>query len=105
MGEGSSSVVLFNTIVVGKFQVKRSIYQGCPLAPLLFATFTHPLIAMLELMVEKKEICGFSLPNREQLLAKLFAYNYLLFLKAKPENLRKALQIMKLFCKSIRVTM
>ena len=93
MGDGRASAVLFNTVVVGDFQVKRSICQGCPFAPLLFAACTHPLVAMLEAAFKKKEICGLCLPNREQLLAKFFADDSLLFLKADTKNLRIALEI------------
>ena len=85
-------VVLFNTIVVGKFQVKRSIHQGCPLAPLLFAACTHPYSGNVGGdSGAKKEICGLCLPNGKQLLAKLFADDSLIFLKVGPDNLRKAL--------------
>ena len=97
MEGGSSYTILFNTIVMREFQVKRSIHQGCPLAPLLFATCTHPLIAMLELKATFKEIGGTSLPNGEQLLAKLFENDSLLFLKVELENISKALEIVQLF--------
>ena len=89
--------MLLNTIVVGEFQVKRSICQGCPLAPLLFSACAHPLVAMLEKAVAKKEICGLCLPNGKQLLAKLLADDSLLFLKVEPNILRKALEIVQLF--------
>ena len=63
MGARSSSALLFNTVVVGEFQVKRSIWQGCPLAPLLFVACIHPLVALMEATTPKKEILGLSLLN------------------------------------------
>jgi len=42
------SHLLFNGVVVGAFSVRRSVRQGCPLAPLLFAILTHPLVLPLE---------------------------------------------------------
>ena len=88
---------MFNTIVVDELQVRRSICQGYPLAPLLFVACTHPLVVMLKSVMTKKEICGLCLPNQEQMLAKLFVDDYLLFLKVKPRNLKKALEIVQLF--------
>ena len=100
MGAGGSSVVLFNTFVVGEFQVKRLIWQGCPLAPLLFAACTHPLVALMEAVVAKKEILRLSLPNCEKLMIKLFANDSLLFLKADPQNVRRGLELVQLFAQA-----
>ena len=97
MGVGSSFAILFNMVVVGRFQVKRLIHQGWPVAPLLLVAWTHVLVTMLKSITSKKEIFELSLPNGEQILAKLFADDSLLFLKAKLDNLRKALQIVQLF--------
>ena len=68
----------------------------------MFVACTHPLVAMLESVVAKKEICGFNLPNGEQMLAKLFADNSLHFLKVEPDNLRKVLEITQLFATASR---
>ena len=49
---------------------------------------------MLELIAAtKKEICGLCLLNEEQMLAKFFANDSLLFLKTQPDNLKKALEV------------
>ena len=58
---------------------------------------------MLESVVAKKEICGLGLPNREKILAKLFANDSLLFLKAEIDNIRKALEIVQLFARASRL--
>ena len=97
LGMGSFSELLFNNTIVGAFEVMRSIRQGCPLAPLLFAIGSHPLVTALEASAVKGEIQGLELPGGKQLLAKLFADDSLLFLKAKLEVLRKALQIVEQF--------
>ena len=94
-------MVLFNKVVVREFQVKRSIRQGCPLALLLFAACTHPLVALMEATAAKKDILGLSLPNGEQLLIKLFANDSLFFLKADPQNLRQGLEIVQLFAQAL----
>ncbi len=98
LGEGSVSELLFNNRIVGSFEVKRAIRQGCPLAPLFFAIGSRPLVvAALESSAEKGEIQGLALPGGKHLLAKLFADDSLLFLKANSDCLRKALQIVQLF--------
>ena len=63
------------------------------MAPLLFAAYTHPLVALLESAVAKKEISRLSLPNGKQLMIKIFADDSLLFLKADPQNVRRGLEI------------
>ena len=45
---GSLSQILFNRRIVGSFSVKRSIRQGCLLAPLLFTMCLHPMAIALE---------------------------------------------------------
>ena len=60
---------------------------------------------MLEAAAAKKEICGLCLPNGEQLLAKLFADDSLLFLRAQPDNLRKALEIVQIFALALGLQM
>ena len=58
LGEGSSSELMFNTRTVGRFEVKRTIRQGCRLAPLLFVAFTHPVVVSLEQDVANGTIKG-----------------------------------------------
>ena len=70
------------------------------MAPLLFVACTHPLVALLEAALAKKEISTLCLPNEEQLLIKLFADDSLLFLKADPQNLRRGLEIVQLFAQA-----
>ena len=97
LGSGSSSEVLFNSRVVGAFEVRRSIKQGCPLAPLLFAASTHPFIALLEQAASEGLIQGLQMCNDEQLIIKMFADDSMLFLKAEADNVRKALEIVQTF--------
>ena len=102
LGMGSFSELLFNNTIVGSFEVIRSIRQGCPLAPLLFAIGSHPLVTALEESAEKGEIQGLELPDGKHLLAKLFADDSILFLKAKQEVLRNAPQIVEKFAVASR---
>jgi hypothetical protein len=45
---GSSAKVHFNGLFTSWFPLARGIKQGCPLAPLLFALSTQPLMAILK---------------------------------------------------------
>lgn len=60
-GKNSNSELLFNDHVVESFEVKRLIKQVYPLAPLLFAIGSYPLVTLLENSVAKGEIKGLSL--------------------------------------------
>lgn len=97
LGRGGTYYLCFNTMIIGSFQVKRSIKQGCPLAPLLFAIYSHPLMVALKDSASKGEIQGLVLPDGHQrLVDKMFVDDSLLFLKAEQDILRKALQIVQL---------
>ena len=54
-------------------------------------------MALLEVAVAKKKISGLCLPNKDQLLIKLFTDDSLLFLKADLQNLIRGLKIVQLF--------
>ena len=68
---GSYSHLLLNRRLVGSFWVMRLIKQGCPLAPLLFAVFSHPLALALQEEAAKGGILGLAIQD-DQLLSKMF---------------------------------
>ena len=48
-GMGGTYQLLSNRRIVGSFEIHTSaVRQGCPLAPLLFAIYTHPLAKALQ---------------------------------------------------------
>ena len=76
--------------------MRRSIKQGCPLAPLLFAIFSHRLALALENKAAKGNIIGLVIQD-DQVLLKMFADDSLLFLKAKDRVVRNALDVIQIF--------
>ena len=70
------------------------------MVPLLFATCTHPLVALLETTAAKKEISRLGLPHGEKFLVKLFADDSLLFLKVDTQNVRRGLALVQLFAQA-----
>ena len=48
IGQDAESVISLNSFLTNPIHIKRSVRQGCPLSPLLFAVATHPLFCMLE---------------------------------------------------------
>ncbi|KAL3695701.1 hypothetical protein R1sor_009777 [Riccia sorocarpa] len=51
---GGAAQIHVNGRFIGRFEVTRGVMQGCPLAPLLFAMVTQPLMRLLR----EEERCG-----------------------------------------------
>ena len=47
LGQDAVSRVMLNGGLTSDIALTRSVRQGCPLSPLLFAIITHPLLVML----------------------------------------------------------
>ena len=71
----------------------RSVRQGCPLSPLLFAIVTHPLLVMLSNLAARGDIVGLHLPSGGQLVAQALADDSFMFLQASKENLERSMQV------------
>jgi hypothetical protein len=75
--QGSAAKVHFNGLFTPKFALGRGVRQGCPLAPLLFAISTQPLM----LLLQEKLQTGLDIGAPQRLLYQLFADDTGLFLK------------------------
>ena len=51
--QNAHAIVQVNGYASYKFKLARSVRQGCPLAPLLFAMATDPLLRNLDLLIQK----------------------------------------------------
>lgn len=96
LGMGAESVLSLNGFLTPAIPIKRSVRQGCPLSPLLFAVATHPLFCMLEKLSTDGVLQGLRLPQRS--LAGLgFADDTLMFLQASNSNIATCLTLMGMF--------
>ncbi|MCO5601918.1 hypothetical protein L7F22_056044 [Adiantum nelumboides] len=71
--QNASASIQVNGYISNSFQLVRSIRQKCPLAPLLFAMATDPLLMNLDLQLQRQAIKPLPLPQGQSFLAQLFA--------------------------------
>ena len=83
------SQVMLNGGVTSYIALTRSVRQGYPLSPLLFAIVTPPLSVMLSRLTTNGDIVGLHLPSGGQLVAQALADDSFMFLQASRENLEK----------------
>ena len=66
------SLVMRNGGVTSDIALTRSVHQGCPISPLLFAIVTHPLLVMLSRLATNGDIVGLHLPSGGRLVVSKF---------------------------------
>ena len=87
-----------NGYITNSFQLARSVRQGCPLAPLLFAIATDPLLRNLDLQLQKQAIKAHPLPQGQKFLAQLFADDNYNIVKCKDSSISTLMQVYEDFC-------
>ena len=97
VGFGAVSHIMLNGGVTKAIPLARSLRQGCPLSPLLFAIATHPILVKMHELATCGEIVGLALPSGKQLIAQALADDSFLFLKAEPDNIAKAMEVWNVF--------
>jgi hypothetical protein len=76
---GSAANVHFNGLFTGRFVLERGVKQGCPLAPLLFALSTQPVMLILKDHLQAGTVKGIKINDAERMLFQLFAEDTGLF--------------------------
>ena len=94
----AEAVVQVNGKVSGSFSITRSVRQGCPLAPLLFAIATEPLIRSLLKAQKEGGVSGVKIGNT-QLLTRMFADDTVLFIEASEDKVKKAWDLLGEYCR------
>lgn len=96
--QNAHAVVQVNGYASDKFRLARSVRQGCPLAPLLFALATDPLLRNLDLLIQRQTIHPLPLPNGQSFLAQMFADDNCNIIRYDAENIRALMQTYDQFC-------
>ncbi|KAL3682038.1 hypothetical protein R1sor_000060 [Riccia sorocarpa] len=86
--EGSTSKIHVNGIFSEEITIERGVKQGCPLAPLMFALSTQPLMCLLKEQQEQGNLGGLKLSDDRTALYNLYADDSGVLIRASPENLR-----------------
>ena len=94
----ASAAVKVNGEVGDFFDIKRSVRQGCPLAPYLFILVADVLGYMLQ--EESRNIKGLKLPGGRVVRDQSYADDTALYLQGSVENLSRAEEVIQLFCEA-----
>ncbi|KAL3688942.1 hypothetical protein R1sor_015251 [Riccia sorocarpa] len=85
--EGSTSKIHVNGKFSEEIAIERGVKQGCPLAPLLFAFSTQPLMMLLREQEQEGNLTGLKLIGEKSALHNFFADDSEMLIKASPGNL------------------
>lgn len=88
--ESTQSNFHINGLFIQPFSLGRGVCQGCPLAPLLFALTTQPLILMFKRKLDNQELQGLTLADGSAVCHQLFADDTGLFLVASKQEFQVA---------------
>ncbi|KAL3680315.1 hypothetical protein R1sor_023271 [Riccia sorocarpa] len=86
--EDSTSTIHVNGRFSEPISIGRGVKQGCPLAPLLFAISTQPLMTFLREQEQQGNLTGLKLSYGRSILHNFYADDSGVMLDAAPENLR-----------------
>jgi hypothetical protein len=93
----STSKVHSNGLFTNRFPIERGVKPGCPLAPLLFALSTQPLMLILKEHLQEGKVYGIQIGDSEQILFQVFANDTELFFQATEENFRSVMECLAIF--------
>jgi exonuclease III len=91
----ASAAIIVNGEQSQTFKLERSVRQGCPLAPYLFLLTVDVLGQMLQ--HPGNDVKGLRLPDDSTITNQMFADDTLLLLDGTPDNLNKAIEVIKRF--------
>ncbi|KAL3687195.1 hypothetical protein R1sor_013504 [Riccia sorocarpa] len=94
---GGSSEVHINGNFTETFSIERGVRQGCPLAPLLFAMTTQPLMRALCEEERKGNIQGLNIGSGQALLHQLFADDTGICITAEERHFNNLKEVIKEF--------
>ncbi|MCO5557342.1 hypothetical protein L7F22_010905 [Adiantum nelumboides] len=96
--QNANASIQINGYISDNFQLARSIRQGCPLAPLLFAITTDPLLRNLDLQMQRQAIRDLPLPQGQSFLTQLFADDNCNIVRCEQGSITALMQVYEDFC-------
>ncbi|MCO5576650.1 hypothetical protein L7F22_030465 [Adiantum nelumboides] len=96
--QNANASIQINGYISDNFQLARSIRQGCPLAPLLFAIATDPLLRNLDLQMQRQAIRALPLPQGQSFLTQLFADDNCNIVRCEQGSITALMQVYEDFC-------
>ncbi|KAL2644224.1 hypothetical protein R1flu_011811 [Riccia fluitans] len=94
---GGASTVHVNQDFTKPVKIKRGVRQGYPLAPLLFALSTQPLMEALQEAEDTGELKGLQLPNMKAITHEIFADDNSIFISAEARDFLQVKSIIHKF--------
>ncbi|KAL3688832.1 hypothetical protein R1sor_015141 [Riccia sorocarpa] len=95
--EGSVSKLHMNGTFSEEINIECGVKQGCPLAPLLFAISTQPLMLILRKRESEGSLKGLALADGRMALYNLYADDSGVMLRAEQDNFRALHQAINLY--------
>ena len=92
--------VICNGELTKAISLTRSIRQGCPLAPLLYAIAADGLNWLIKDKVIKGEIQGITLPDGEQLCTQMFADDTNILINNEEDNIKSLWDCLQVYCEA-----
>ncbi|MCO5595233.1 hypothetical protein L7F22_049272 [Adiantum nelumboides] len=96
--QNANASIQIHGYISDNFQMARSIRQGCPLAPLLFAIATDPLLRNLDLQMQRQAIRALPLPQGQSFLTQLFAVDNCNIVRCEQGSITALMQVYEDFC-------
>ncbi|MCO5554955.1 hypothetical protein L7F22_008495 [Adiantum nelumboides] len=100
--QNATASIQINGYISDNFHLARSIRQGCPLAPLLFAIATDPLLRNLDLQMQSQAIRALPLPQGQSFLTQLFADDNCNIVRCEQGSITALMQVYEDFCEVSR---
>ncbi|KAL3693857.1 hypothetical protein R1sor_007508 [Riccia sorocarpa] len=95
--EGSVSKLHVNGTFSEEIRIERGVKQGCPLAPLLFAISTQPLMSILRKREAEGRLRGLPLTGNRNLLHNLYADDSGVMIQADLQNFNELQDAVQLY--------
>ncbi|KAL3679347.1 hypothetical protein R1sor_022303 [Riccia sorocarpa] len=95
---GATATIFADGYASSLIQIRSGVRQGCPLAPLLFAIATVPLIYSVHRAVQHQQLTPAIEVNGQPIIISLYADDVTLFLPWQQEAFSSAMQLLQQFC-------